>query len=129
MIDWRKPIEDMNGNPAHPISKTFRHITDRDEPLIVVQVDRLDRGYSVLYIADQQGRIIVTQDGKYIAPEYRGAPEIRNVKVKKEGWQNIHRNLDGTYEGGMIYKSEVLAGKGCVDASKHVATIKVQWEE
>jgi hypothetical protein len=117
------------GRPAHPISKTFRHITDRDEPLIVVQVERLDRGYSVLYIADQQGRVIVTQDGKYIAPEYRGAPEIRNRKTKKEAWQNLYRQEGGTYVGNTLFKTEGEARKIAGKMTNHVATLKLEWEE
>jgi hypothetical protein len=58
-------------------------------------------------------------------------PFIRNVKVKvkKEGWQTIHRTRHGKYTGSILYESEELARKAGSHFSDYVATVKIEWEE
>ena len=49
--------------------------------------------------------------------------------VKKEGWLNLHRNDMGFIMPGYLYDTEEQALKEIRDKEKHVATIKISWEE
>lgn len=49
--------------------------------------------------------------------------------TKKEGWINIYKNSYGEYRGHNIYSSENNAIAGVNPNDRHIATIKIEWEE
>ena len=113
-IDWTKPIESYDGSPARVISDDYRVAGAKDR-LRVVQVD-FERRSEVWYVYSS-------------GSNEAGGKVIRNRKVKHEGWVNLHRDYNGTYEGGAVYKSEELARKEGRGLMSYVATVKLEWEE
>jgi hypothetical protein len=83
-IDWLRPVEDVDGNPAQLISTTFQHRSNEHGMLFVVQVDFRSPDHSAVFVVDHPGRIAVGDDGQLIAPEHRGTPEIRNIKHEEK---------------------------------------------
>jgi hypothetical protein len=112
-IDWTKPIESVGGKPARVLSEDCR--TFGGANLRVVQVE----------YQEMSGLHRVYDNGCNTI----GEKIIRNRKVKKEAWMNLHQDCDGVYEGGSVYKSEESARKAGRDLLSYVATVKIEWEE
>jgi hypothetical protein len=109
-IDWTKPIEDMNGNPARLISEDYKTAKGYAR---LVQIDF--GATSLVYPVDARG-FHTSFDNQ----------EIRNRKVKKMGWVNIYRSSCGERSIGVLFPTKERAefvGNGAV------ATIKIEWEE
>lgn len=70
MIDWNKPIEDEDGNPARVISRDYRY---ENEILFVVQIERKEDSLVRIY----------WQNGY---PRFCADSKIRNRKTKREKW-------------------------------------------
>ena len=107
-IDWTKPIEDMEGNPARVISEDYRTTSGFAR---IVQVEL--RGTSQVHAVDTKG----------FHTAFRNQ-QIRNSKTKREGWINIFQDQ----WAGLLHKSEEAA-RGHPNAEGAIATIKVEWEE
>lgn len=113
MIDWDKPIETVGGLAAKVISRDFR---SRGLGIcVLVQIEEPNHSYTASYY----------QDGKAIAL----GPELRNRKVKREGWVNVYTSLfeEGKAMITKIYESEEAAK--AIASSDVIATVKIEWEE
>lgn len=109
-IDWTKPIEDMNGNPARLISEDYKTVKG------CARLVQIDFGASSrVYPVDARG-FHISFDNQ----------EIRNRKVKKKGWVNIYRSSLGEASVGVLFPTEEEAGS---IGNGAVATIKIEWEE
>lgn len=106
MIDWDKPIETVEGNPARVISTDHRY---SGENLAVIQIEH--PGFSCVGYYHQNGE-----------PTF-GSVRIRNRKTKREGWINIYGD-DRT--GKVIYKTKEDAEGS---STFKIATVKIEWEE
>jgi len=106
MIDWDKPIETVEGNPARVISTDHRY---SGETLAVIQIEH--PGFSCVGYYHKNGE-----------PAF-GSVNIRNRKTKREGWINIYR--DG-FTGETIYETKEDAENS---STFKIATIKIKWEE
>ena len=106
MIDWSKPIETVEGNPARVLSTDHRY---REQNLTLIQIE----------FPDFSGIGWYHQGGKPTL----GSPEIRNRKTKRERWVNIYsrRVGDGHYET----KDEAMENA----FPDVITTIKIEWEE
>jgi len=107
-IDWTKPIEDMEGNPARVISEDYRTTSGFAR---IVQVEL--RGTSQVHSVDTKGFHTAFSN-----------QQIRNCKTKREGWINIFPDQ----WVGCCYESE-KAARGHPSAESAIATIKIKWEE
>jgi hypothetical protein len=117
MINWSKPIETADGRPARKITTT-----------------RIEQSHIIFVPSQDWGDIFLVNDSGFRCDDRapfsaRQEPFIRNVKVKKEGWQTIHRTRHGKYTGSILYESEELAHKAGSQFSDYVATVKIEWEE
>jgi hypothetical protein len=119
MIDWTKPIETMDRRRVNWVADLIEVGT----VIYVYPVSPDNRGDS--FIVNHEG-FRVDDRALFSA---RQEPFIRNVKVKKEGWQTIHRTRHGKYTGSILYESEELAHKAGSHFSDYVATVKIEWEE
>ena len=122
MIDWTNPIETVDGREARrligPVNAEFHCVYTLPDP------ESCGSKHDV-FLVDNKG---VRCDDRAIYSARQG-PFIRNVKVKKEGWQTIHRTRHGKYTGSILYESEELAHKAGSQFSDYVATVKIKWEE
>ena len=112
-IDWDKPIEDMEGNPARVISEDYRTTSGFAR---IVQVEL--RGKSQVHSVDKKG---FHTEGFHTA--FR-SQQIRNRKTKREGWINIFPDQ----WVGCSHGSEEAARRH-PNAKGAIATIKIEWEE
>ena len=105
-IDWNKPIETVSGILAKIISTDFRN---RFNAPVVLQIEYANCSIIGHY----------TSEGK---SEY-GSPEIRNRKIKREGWVNIYP--DELCTG--YYKTEIEARAKAQPTA--ITQVKIEWEE
>ena len=106
VIDWDKPIETVEGNPARVISTDHRY---SGETLAVIQIEH--PGFSCVGYYHKNGE-----------PAF-GSVNIRNRKTKREGWINIYpHETDVGY-----HKTEREAKESAY--SNVITTIKIEWEE
>ena len=69
-----------------------------------------------------------TENGCYLTND-RCDDDIFLDAEKKEGWLNLHRNDMGFIMPGYLYDTEEQALEEIRDKERHVATVKISWEE
>jgi hypothetical protein len=117
-IDWTKPIEDVNGNPARVLSDDFRSARCSSRVLHTLRIVQVEFEFrSELWYVDDDG----SNPG--------GGKLIRNRKTKREGWVNIYRALNGEVALSAVHLTEKEARKNAGISANHTATVKIEWEE
>ena len=111
-IDWNKPIETVEGQPVRVLSQDYIYCGER---LTVIQYNFSN--HSAIGHYHQNGE-----------PTF-GSPEIRNRKIKREGWVNVYPTMveDDGRVITCIHTSEEAAK--AIASRGVIATVKIEWEE
>jgi hypothetical protein len=121
-VDWTKPIEDVNGNPARVLSDDFRSARCSSHILHTLRIVQVEFEFrSELWYVDDDG----SNPG--------GGELIRNRKVKKKGWVNLYHTPYAPVKyccGATVYDTEKTAKDNIQRGhDTYAATIKIEWEE
>jgi len=117
MIDWTKPIEDVNGAPARILLENYRERTTDDLcNLVLVHYPTHDKAYSVY-----------ASDGATVYVDYA---QIRNKKVKKSGWVVVYADpRDERYTTGVYFNEDDAIREAMRRDTNAVGVAKIEWEE
>jgi hypothetical protein len=118
-IDWTKPIEDVNGNPARVLSDDFRSARCSSRVLHTLRIVQVEFEFrSELWYVDDDG----SNPG--------GGKLIRNKRQKVMRWLNLYALAPGVQYFSDLYEAE-RAGRvtNTTTHNKYLKTILVEWEE
>ena len=117
MIDWKKPIETVDGRPARLVETNSRNLLWH-----LVWVAAEYEGPGDVYMMNAEG---CRCDSRSIEMGLQTSQFIRNVRVKREGWvlKRKGMNLLGDYR---VHETETQAWEACSDSGE---VLRIEWEE
>lgn len=67
-------------------------------------------------------------DGNFF-PKRGSNKDLFFAPTKHEGWTNLYESSDGGHDMGCLYKTKDEAIRNIHGSKRHIATIKIEWEE
>jgi len=115
MIDWKKPIETVDGRAAKVLSRGYWR---NGETYCVVQVENPETG-------DSEILIVNPTTGYGHAAIAASTTSIRNAPVKREGWVVKYKDQDRLWDYRIFSSEEIAIGNSPVQT----VVVRMQWEE
>ena len=114
-----KPVCTRNGHPAR-----------------IICFDKKYTGYNIVALIDFGNEECVanyTTNGRYYDNEDESDNDLFMCGEKHTGYVNIWKNTENILECGYVFESEeeaINSANNCVlSYKKHIATIKIEWED
>ena len=117
-------LEEFKKNPNRKV------VTRDGHSVRIICTDANNKYPIVALVNDGKGEYTENYmpDGRFLADDENNLDLFFDM-VEKEAWLNLHRNDMGFIMPGYLYDTEEQAIEEISDKDRHVATIKITWEE